>query len=57
MKDFLCICMYALDKSVYLLQEGREVQKKKAFTPPPRFMNIEEARYSQYYYERNRSSV
>lgn len=57
MKDFLCICMYALDRSVYLLQEGREVQKKKAFTPPPRFMNIEEARYSQYYYERNRSSV
>ncbi|KAI5680806.1 hypothetical protein M9H77_02033 [Catharanthus roseus] len=24
--------------------EGREIQKKKAFTPPPRFMNIEEAR-------------
>ena len=28
------------------LQDGREVAKKKAFVPPPRFMNIDEARYS-----------
>jgi transcription elongation factor SPT5 len=26
--------------------DGREVSKKKAFVPPPRFMNIDEARYS-----------
>lgn len=29
-------------------QEGREVVKKKAFVPPPRFMNIDEARYHFY---------
>lgn len=28
-----------------IMQEGREVVKKKAFVPPPRFMNIDEARY------------
>ena len=27
------------------MQEGREVVKKKAFVPPPRFMNVDEARY------------
>lgn len=27
-----------------IIQEGREVVKKKAFVPPPRFMNIDEAR-------------
>lgn len=34
--------------------EGREVQKKKAFTPPPRFMNIEEAREMHIRVERRR---
>lgn len=28
----------------YFTQEGREVAKKKAFVPPPRFMNVDEAR-------------
>lgn len=27
------------------MQEGKEVVKKKAFIPPPRFMNVDEARY------------
>lgn len=31
-----------------MTQEGREVVKKKVFVPPPRFMNIEEARYLFY---------
>ena len=31
-----------------MMQEGREVVKKKAFVPPPRFMNIDEARYRLY---------
>ncbi|KAI5680813.1 hypothetical protein M9H77_02040 [Catharanthus roseus] len=34
--------------------EGREIQKKKAFTPPPRFMNIEEAREMHIRVERRR---
>lgn len=31
---------------LFILQEGREVVKKKTFVPPPRFFNIDEARYS-----------
>ncbi|OVA16081.1 Transcription elongation factor Spt5 [Macleaya cordata] len=34
--------------------EGREVVKKKAFVPPPRFMNIEEAREMHIPVERRR---
>lgn len=32
-----------------LEQEGREVAKKKPFVPPPRFMNVDEARYYLFY--------
>ena len=31
-----------------MIQEGREVVKKKAFVPPPRFMNVDEARLCFY---------
>lgn len=31
-------------KSSIIIQDGREVVKKKAFVPPPRFMNVDEAR-------------
>lgn len=34
-----------LVQNAFILQEGREVVKKKAFVPPPRFMNVDEARY------------
>ncbi|XP_042514396.1 putative transcription elongation factor SPT5 homolog 1 [Macadamia integrifolia] len=37
--------------------EGREVVKKKAFVPPPRFMNIEEAREMHIRVERRRDPV
>ncbi|KAI7754771.1 hypothetical protein M8C21_033839, partial [Ambrosia artemisiifolia] len=37
--------------------EGREVQKKKAFTPPPRFMNVEEAREMHIRVERRRDPM
>ncbi|XP_076924579.1 putative transcription elongation factor SPT5 homolog 1 [Bidens hawaiensis] len=37
--------------------EGREVQKKKAFTPPPRFMNIDEAREMHIPVERRRDPM
>jgi transcription elongation factor SPT5 len=30
--------------NLFMIQEGREVVKKKAFVPPPRFMNVDEAR-------------
>lgn len=33
-------------KSRFGAQEGREVAKKKPFVPPPRFMNVDEARYN-----------
>lgn len=33
-------------KSLFGTQEGREVAKKKPFVPPPRFMNVDEARYN-----------
>ncbi|GJW41040.1 transcription elongation factor like protein [Tanacetum coccineum] len=33
-----------LAHTVKFSHEGREVQKKKTFTPPPRFMNVDEAR-------------
>jgi hypothetical protein len=29
----------------FVFQEGREAVKKKAFVPPPRFFNIDEARW------------
>ncbi|KAK6938324.1 KOW protein [Dillenia turbinata] len=37
--------------------EGREVVKKKAFVPPPRFMNIEEARELHLRVERRRDPM
>ncbi|XP_021760950.1 putative transcription elongation factor SPT5 homolog 1 [Chenopodium quinoa] len=37
--------------------EGRDVAKKKAFVPPPRFMNIEEARDLHIRVERRRDSM
>ncbi|XP_043719311.1 putative transcription elongation factor SPT5 homolog 1 [Telopea speciosissima] len=37
--------------------EGREVVKKKAFVPPPRFINIEEAREMHIRVERRRDPV
>ncbi|KAI3733140.1 hypothetical protein L1987_64358 [Smallanthus sonchifolius] len=37
--------------------EGREVQKKKAFTPPPRFMNVDEAREMHIRVERRRDPM
>ncbi|KAE8715300.1 putative transcription elongation factor SPT5-like protein 1 [Hibiscus syriacus] len=37
--------------------EGREVPKKKAFVPPPRFMNVDEARELHIRVERRRDSV
>ncbi|XP_043717650.1 putative transcription elongation factor SPT5 homolog 1 isoform X2 [Telopea speciosissima] len=37
--------------------EGREVVKKKAFVPPPRFMNIEEAREMHIRVERRRDAA
>ncbi|KAJ4950709.1 hypothetical protein NE237_027541 [Protea cynaroides] len=37
--------------------DGREVVKKKAFVPPPRFMNIEEAREMHIRVERRRDQV
>ncbi|XP_019196746.1 PREDICTED: putative transcription elongation factor SPT5 homolog 1 isoform X2 [Ipomoea nil] len=37
--------------------EGREVPKKKAFIPPPRFMNIDEAREMNLRVERRRNPM
>lgn len=37
--------------------EGREVVKKKAFVPPPRFMNVEEARELHIRVERRRDPM
>ncbi|XP_030525153.1 putative transcription elongation factor SPT5 homolog 1 [Rhodamnia argentea] len=37
--------------------EGREVVKKKAFVPPPRFMNVEEARELNIRVERRRDPM
>ncbi|KAK9071293.1 hypothetical protein SSX86_009861 [Deinandra increscens subsp. villosa] len=37
--------------------EGREVQKKKAFTPPPRFMNVDEAKEMNIRIERRRDPM
>ncbi|KAG7032847.1 putative transcription elongation factor SPT5-like 1 [Cucurbita argyrosperma subsp. argyrosperma] len=37
--------------------EGREVAKKKAFVPPPRFMNIDEARELHIRVERRRDPI
>ncbi|XP_022141427.1 putative transcription elongation factor SPT5 homolog 1 isoform X2 [Momordica charantia] len=37
--------------------EGREVGKKKAFVPPPRFMNIDEARELHIRVERRRDPI
>ncbi|CAK9134254.1 unnamed protein product [Ilex paraguariensis] len=37
--------------------EGREVPKKKAFTPPPRFMNVDEAREMHIRVERRRDPM
>ncbi|GJT46690.1 putative transcription elongation factor SPT5 homolog 1 [Tanacetum coccineum] len=37
--------------------EGREVQKKKTFTPPPRFMNVDEAREMHIRVERRRDPM
>ncbi|GAB4845101.1 hypothetical protein Ancab_038507 [Ancistrocladus abbreviatus] len=37
--------------------EGREVAKKKAFVPPPRFMNVEEARELHIRVERRRDPM
>ncbi|XP_010245838.1 PREDICTED: putative transcription elongation factor SPT5 homolog 1 [Nelumbo nucifera] len=37
--------------------EGREVVKKKAFVPPPRFMNIDEAREMHIRVERRRDPI
>lgn len=37
--------------------EGREVVKKKAFVPPPRFMNIDEARELHIRVERRRDAM
>uniref|UniRef100_A0A803NHN8 Transcription elongation factor SPT5 n=1 Tax=Cannabis sativa TaxID=3483 RepID=A0A803NHN8_CANSA len=37
--------------------EGREVPKKKAFVPPPRFMNIDEARELHIRVERRRDAM
>ncbi|KAK9271008.1 hypothetical protein L1049_026596 [Liquidambar formosana] len=37
--------------------EGREVVKKKAFVPPPRFMNVEEARELHIRVERRRDAM
>ncbi|KAK5833047.1 hypothetical protein PVK06_016857 [Gossypium arboreum] len=37
--------------------EGREVAKKKAFVPPPRFMNVDEARALHIRVERKRNSI
>ncbi|XP_062098611.1 putative transcription elongation factor SPT5 homolog 1 [Humulus lupulus] len=37
--------------------EGREVGKKKAFVPPPRFMNIDEARELHIRVERRRDAM
>ncbi|KAA3453757.1 Global transcription factor group A2 isoform 1 [Gossypium australe] len=37
--------------------EGREVAKKKAFVPPPRFMNVDEARELHIRVERRRNSI
>uniref|UniRef100_A0A1J3DFG4 Transcription elongation factor SPT5 n=1 Tax=Noccaea caerulescens TaxID=107243 RepID=A0A1J3DFG4_NOCCA len=37
--------------------DGREVAKKKAFVPPPRFMNIDEARELHIRVERRRDSM
>ncbi|GMI90818.1 global transcription factor group A2 [Hibiscus trionum] len=37
--------------------EGREVPKKKAFVPPPRFMNVDEARELHIRVERRRDSI
>ncbi|KAK6114992.1 hypothetical protein DH2020_007261 [Rehmannia glutinosa] len=40
-----------------LAKEGREVPKKKAFTPPARFMNIDEARELHIRVERRRDQA
>lgn len=32
-------------EEVSIFQEGRDIGKKKTFVPPPRFFNIDEARY------------
>ncbi|KAK8552326.1 hypothetical protein V6N13_120736 [Hibiscus sabdariffa] len=37
--------------------EGREVSKKKAFVPPPRFMNVDEARELHIRVERRRDPI
>ncbi|GKB60253.1 putative transcription elongation factor SPT5 homolog 1, partial [Tanacetum coccineum] len=37
--------------------EGREVQKKKTFVPPPRFMNVDEARDMHIRVERRRDPM
>ncbi|XP_050214737.1 putative transcription elongation factor SPT5 homolog 1 [Mercurialis annua] len=37
--------------------EGREVAKKKAFVPPPRFMNVDEARELHIRVERKKDSM
>nr|KAJ0217171.1 hypothetical protein LSAT_V11C300154100 [Lactuca sativa] len=37
--------------------EGREVPKKKTFTPPPRFMNVDEAREMHIRVERRRDPM
>uniref|UniRef100_A0A5B7AL96 Transcription elongation factor SPT5 n=1 Tax=Davidia involucrata TaxID=16924 RepID=A0A5B7AL96_DAVIN len=37
--------------------EGREVPKKKAFVPPPRFMNVDEAREMHIRVERRRNPM
>ncbi|KAJ0262063.1 putative transcription elongation factor SPT5 2 [Hirschfeldia incana] len=38
-------------------QEGREIVKKKAFVPPPRFMNVDEARELHIRVERRRDRM
>ncbi|KHG17889.1 hypothetical protein F383_09245 [Gossypium arboreum] len=40
-----------------LAQEGREVAKKKAFVPPPRLLNVDEARELHIRVERRRDPV
>ncbi|GFY85449.1 global transcription factor group A2 [Actinidia rufa] len=40
-----------------LAKEGREVPKKKAFVPPPRFMNVDEAREMHIRVERRRDPM
>lgn len=34
-----------LNMQFFFPQEGRDIGKKKTFVPPPRFFNIDEARF------------